>query len=247
MRRNNLKCAAAQRHTLTLAQKYRESGGAEWGLAGCREDRHRVFRQRVPSLCSFSISASTRMSIGQALGVFEYLNLPAFESRCLQVTQFTAADVATLELHKLRSPRPFASAPSGRTVSDRFASILSRHLHSGEESSDGRGQGSSRLSMEEAIAAGPDARMSISREHKDAILAERSPAYMLNKYANSRMLASDTLKPSFETTMARYKAEHATANEYTPEQQKEIRLARLMVPSFGLRHLEEHKLPPHLL
>lgn len=54
----------------------------------------------------FSLSASWRMSIGQALGAFEQLYLPPFISQCPVVPNLEAAEVRhNITLHAYRSPR----------------------------------------------------------------------------------------------------------------------------------------------
>ena len=231
----------------------------------------------------FSESASMRLSIGQALGALSDANVPPFISLCPDIIpNFGAEAVQHIRLHKLRSPKATAIAPYARMTlsTERKQAILAERTHSVYGLYGARPQTiisideampeacRPKLTMEEAIAAGPDARMTLSTERKRSILAELhgEPTYtfdssigdgrmvsaatvkpVLGHKPESYMRAIDEANPHVQAVIAQRSAHLQRTAEYTPEQQEEIWAARLMAGSDGHNLLRRLKLPSHLL
>ena len=227
----------------------------------------------------FSESASMRLSIGQALGALSDVNVPPFISLCPDfISNLGAEAVQHISLQKLRSQRPKATeeaiAPDARmtlSTERKRAILLAESTHSVhglygarprtiismEEAMAEAMTCRPKLTKEEAIAAGPDARMTLAPERKRAILADSEPTYTFDSsIGDRRLISAATIEPGGETTMANphvqaMMAQHAAhlqrTAEYTPEQQEEIWAARLMAGSGGHNLLHRLKLPSHLL
>ena len=205
----------------------------------------------------FSESASMRLSIGQAIGALSAVNVPPFISLCPDIIPNLEAEaVQHIRLHNLRSKRPTEgpeTLSTKRTVHGLYGAIISR-----DEAC------CPKLTMEEAIAAGPDARMTLAPERKRAILADSElfdkidgsvrmvtgakPAWktITDRYAEP-YTPDDHANPHVQAMIAQRAAHLQRTAEYTPEQQEDIWAARLMAGSHGKKLLRRLKLPSHLL
>jgi hypothetical protein len=211
----------------------------------------------------FSESASMRLSIGQAIGALSAVNVPPFISLCPDIIPNLEAEaVQHIRLHNLRSKRPTEGPETLSTKRTVHGLYGARTIISMDEAMAEAMTSRPKLTMEEAIAAGPYARITRAPERKRAITAElfdkidgsvrmvtgAKPAWktITDRYAVTRE-SDDHANPHVQAMIAQRAAHLQRTAEYTPEQQEDIWAARVMAGSYGKKLLHRLKLPSHLL